>query len=159
MQVRSNSKLKSPNTKTISLYHESKSKLFLSKRTSLDILFLLVLYVQHKSRIFLCKNKSTKIVSRAALPVNNSLAKISSLKKTTMPPPNYFWSFGKRRAKPGILNLYSRNIFSSFVSEIIRTSTFPLNSLTRRSYFFCKELIFRWPEKCDSNYPFTYCEG
>ena len=120
--------------------------LFLSKSRSLDILFLLVFYAKHKSHFFLCKNSSKKIASTSALPVNNSFAGISSLIKTAMSPPNYFQYSGERGAKLGILNWYSRNAASSFVSEISRT-TFPVNYLPRRSNLFCKELIFKWPEK------------
>ena len=122
-------------------------KLFLSKFRSLDILFLFVVfYAKHKSHFFLCKNSSTKMASTSAHPVNNSFAGISSLKKTAMSLPSYFRYSGARGAKPGILNWYSRNVSSSFVSEISRTA-FPVNYLTRRSDFFCKELIFKWPEK------------
>ena len=64
-----------------------------------------------------------------------------------MPPPNHFWSSGERVTKPGILNWYSRNVLSSFVSEISRASTCPVSYLTRRSNLFCKVLIFKWPEK------------
>ena len=154
MQVRLNCTLKSPILinfnfffTNINVISRKKAKLFRSKSRSLDILFLLLLYAQHKSHFFLCKNSSTKIASTGALPVNNSFAGISSLIKTTMPPPNYFQSFRKRGAKPGILNWYSRNLSSSFVSEISRTSTFPVNYLTRRSNLFCKEFILKWPEK------------
>ena len=122
-------------------------KLFLSKSRSLDILFLLVLYAKHKSHLFLSKNSSTKIASTSALPVNNSFAGIFSQIKTAMSPPNYFRSSGESGAKPRILNWNSRNVSSSFVSEISRASTFPVNYLTRRSSLFCKELLFKRPKK------------
>ena len=76
-----------------------------------------------------------------------------------MPQPNYFRSSEKEGAKSGILDWYSRNISSSFVSEISRTLTFPVNYLTRRSNLLCKELIFKWPEKCDSNYSVANLRG
>ena len=119
---------------------------FRIKSGSVDTLFLSVLYAQHKSQFFLCKNSSTKIASRGALPVNISFTEKSSLIETTMPPPSYFRSFGKRGAKTGILNWYSRNLSSSFVSETSRTSTFPVNYLTRRWNLFYKEFIFWRPE-------------
>ena len=75
-----------------------------------------------------------------------------------MSPPNYFRFFGKRTAKPEILTSYFKNVSSSFFSEISRTSTFPVNSLRRRSNLFCKELIFMWLEKCDSSYSFAFAK-
>ena len=111
------------------------------------MLFLLVLYAQLQSHFFLYKNSSTKIASTGVFPVNNSFAGLSSLIKTIMPQPNYFRSSEKEGAKSGILDWYSRNISSSFVSEISRTLTFPVNYLTRRSTLFCKEWIFKWSEK------------